>query len=281
MIELTIGIPTANRPEKIKTCLDSIIKYLSIPYKVIIVDSSESEMRLDNNFVDRMQIIHPDAMVSPSHARKIISDNVNTEFLLYLDDDMTITEGSVEKLLKFLKSNNDVDIVGGSVIEYGYWRDIGLSFIFGECYGEKIIEKKAITKEILESRGFSSFKVDFITQPPFLMRSKIFEKVTFDPNYKWAKEIYDFFYACYVENIISYVIPDSIFEHFPAKYSAKSFKHHKMIYNRDGGELFYNKWGIRIQNPVRQNIVLELFREVKYRRNKRKMSKNKINRDQI
>ncbi len=174
MIELTIGIPTANRPEKIKTCLDSIIKYLTIPYKIIIVDSSESEMRLDNNYVDGMQIIHPDEMVSPSHARKIISDNLNTEFLLYLDDDMTVTKGSVEKLIKFLKNNNDVDIVGGAVIEHGYWRDIGFSFILGECNGEKIIEKKVITKELLESNVFNSFKVYLITQPPFLMRSKIF-----------------------------------------------------------------------------------------------------------
>jgi len=275
MIELTIGIPTANRPEKIKACLDSVIKHVSIPYRIIVVDSSEKAMRLDGNYVNDLQIIYPEMMLSPSHARKVISDNLITEFLLYLDDDMIVTANSVENLLNFLKKNRDADIVGAAVNEYGYWRDIGFSFILGECNGEKIIEKKFISKEWLDSRGFSSFKVDLITQPPFLMRSKIFEKVSFDPNYKWAKEIYDFFYACYLQNIHSYVIPDAIFKHYPTSYSSKSFKHDKKNHNRKGHQLFTHKWGIRIQNPAQENLIKLLLNEYLYRRKKKIRIKKK------
>jgi glycosyltransferase involved in cell wall biosynthesis len=281
MIELTIGIPTANRPDKIQACLDSIKEYLTIQHKIIVVDSSEKGSRLDKNYMNGLAIIQPPEMVSPSHARKIISDNLDTEFLLYLDDDMTITKGSVEKMMEFLKSNDDADIVGGAVNEYGYWRDIGFHFLLGEVNKIKIIEKKVITKEWLDYRKFESFKVDLVTQPPFLMRASVFSKVSFDPNYKWAKEIYDFFYDCYLANMASFVLPNSIFKHFPNSYSSETFKHKKKIFNKEGNELFSNKWGIRIQNPKKQSILKMAFDKFKYRVNKRRMVNKKFKLDQV
>lgn len=281
-IKLTIGIPTVNRPNKICACLDSIKDYLSIPYKILVVDSSKDNLlRLNKNYIEGLSIIKPPEMVSPSHARKIISDNLNTEFLLYLDDDMTITKGSVEKLMEFLKNNNDADIVGSAVNEYGYWRDIGFHFLLGEVNGEKIIEKKVITKEWLDYRKFESFKVDLITQPPFLMRASVFSKVSFDPDYKWAKEIYDFFYNCYLTGLNSFVLPNSIIKHYPTSYSSDTFKHKKKIFNKEGNDIFFKKWRVRIQNPPKRSILKMIIDESKYKIDKRRMVNKKVKLDKV
>lgn len=281
MIELTIGIPTANRPAKICQCLDSIKDHLKIPYRIIVVDSSESSLALSADYIENMEIIHPPSMVSPSHARKMISDKFDTEYLLYLDDDMSINAGSIELLMNFIKTNEEVDIVGGALNEYGYWRDIGFLFHIGHIDGERTINKSVITKPWLDEMGYESFRVDLITQPPFLMRRSVFKDTSFDPSYKWAKEIYDYFYSCYLENKKSYVLPRAIFNHHPTHYGASTFKHDKKVFNKEGNDTFTNKWGLKILSPKRVSMFKVLIKEYIYRHNKIKMTKQKIRLDEI
>lgn len=282
MNQLTVGIPTTNRYHKLKECLDSFTNNISIPVSFIIVDSSSVNQKTDSfSYPDNAKIIYPDSLVSPSHARKIIADNCNTEFLLYLDDDMTINKGSIEILLNYLKRYSNIDIVGGAVNEYGFWRDIGFFFILGERNDKKFIEKKVVTRRELELRNLDALRVDLITQPPFLMRTSIFNKVNFDTNYKWAIEIYDFFYQCYLENITSMVIPEAKFNHFPSPYRTATLKHNKIEFNIEGRKHFQNKWSVTIRNPKRRNIFLMFYEEWLYRREKYKAVKKKIILDDI
>ena len=281
MNELTIGIATANRPERIHACLDSIAQKLTIPREIIVVDSSEDEFHLDKDYTSNMRIIRPGVIVSPSHARKIISDSFNTEYLLYLDDDMAIDSGSVEKLLEFLKNNKHVDIVGGAVNEYGKWRDIGFQFIIGQIGMNNVIEKQRVTYEWLLEMGYNSLRVDLITQPPFLMRKSVFDKVEFDPKYPWAKEIYDFFYSCFNAHVVSYVVPDATFKHYPSSYNSKTYKSNKKVNNKIGLDIFQEKWSLVIRNPSEKTLFRFVVDEIKSRIGRRIRIKKKIRCDGV
>ena len=280
--DLTIGIPTANRPESLRACLESIKKFIDFPIEIIIVDSSNEDLRYkpDNEF-DDIKVIVPVEMLSPSHARKVIAERCKTSLLLFLDDDMTVSENAVQTLVDYLKRNDDIDIVGGAVNEYGYWREIGFSFQIGEIRGSRVVVKNPIRKEWLDQKSFEAFRVDFITQPPFLMRTEIFKRVNFDENYLWASEIIDFFFQCYQNGYSSVVIPSAVFNHFPTKYTNTTYKHDKKSHNREGKDYFYEKWNTKIHNLQRRKLIVDFIEEWKYRRDKKRRVKKKIVLDDV
>ncbi len=280
-IELTIGIPTANRPDSLRACIGSIKNHIDFPTKIVLVDSSSQGLQFKSDKdTEHIEVITPKEMLSPSHARKVIAEHCKTPFLLFIDDDMTVSENSVQTLINFLKQNSDVSIVGGAVDEYGYWREIGFSFLLGEINGTKVVVKDPIRKEWLDQNGFRAFQVDIITQPPFLMRSEIFRKVNFDENYLWASEIYDFFFQCYQNEIISMVLPTSVFYHFPTNYFDTTLKHEKKKYNLQGKEYFYKKWETKI-HTLKRPFIYEIINEWKYRNNKKKRVRRKLELDGI
>jgi len=281
-VELTIGIPTANRPEKLRACLDSIKEHVDFAFKLIIVDSSSEDLRYKpDDWLENTEIIVPTEMLSPSHARKIIAEKCDTPMLLYLDDDMTVSEGALQELIDYLKCHKDVDIVGAAVNEYGYWRDIGLFLMIGEVDGSRVVVKKPVRKEWMDKRGLESLRVDLITQPPFLMRTGIFKKVNFDENYLWASEIYDFFFQCLHHGIVSVVIPSAVFHHFPTRYAAPTHKQSKRRHNLAGKEYFHKKWNTKIHSFARQRLLFEFLEAWRHRRDKRKMVKKKIELDGV
>jgi len=280
--ELTIGIPAANRPESLQTCLESIKKFIDFPIRIIIVDSSNEDLRYkpDNEFED-IEVFVPVEMLSPSHARKVIAEKSKTPYLLYLDDDMTVSENAVQILLAYLKRNADIDIVGGAVDEYGYWREIGYSLFVGDIRGSRVVVKNPIPKEWLDQKEFEALRVDLITQPPFLMRTEIFNKVNFDENFLWASEIFDFFFQCYQYGYSSVVIPSAVFYHFPTKYKNDTHKHEKKFHNRQGRDYFYEKWNTKIHTFQYQRLMPKFIEEWKYKKNRFKRVKKKRESDGI
>jgi glycosyltransferase involved in cell wall biosynthesis len=280
--ELTIGIPTANRPVSLQACLDSIQKYVDFPAKIIIVDSSDPELRFKSELLQSdVEVIYSEQMLSPAHARKVIADSCDSEFLLYIDDDMMVSEDSVQSLMAYLKINVKVDIVGGAVDEYGAWREIGFNFQLGKLSDSQVVVKQPIRKDWLDQHGFEAFRVDLVTQPPFLMRTEIFKKVNFDKNYLWASEIFDFFFQCYFAGVVSVVVPSAVFYHYPTSYDQTTHKHGKRHHNQQGRAYFAKKWNTRIHALKRNQLLFLLMDEWQYRRAKKKRVRKKIKLDAV
>jgi len=49
-----------------------------------------------------------------------------------------------------------------------------------------------------------------------------------------------------------------------------------MIFNKEGSDLFFNKWGIRIQNPIKKSLFKNMIYELTYKINKKRMAKKKL-----
>jgi len=287
-INLTVGIPCSNRPEKIYDCISSILAGSTIPDEIFVLDSSSSNIfadikvkieKLDVN--NKVKIVHISEQISPSEARKKIADSTLSEYLLYLDDDMIVEDSSIEIMMEMIEKNNDIDILGCAVLEYGIWRDIGFKFDIGVIRNSKFVSKRAIRKEWMDLHSISLLGVDLITQPPFLIRRKVFESISFDENYKWAYEIYDFFFGCFKANISSYVTKDAFVRHLPVSYDDDNFKSRKVLFNKEGKEYFSSKWGVTPEKEFQKNKYVDIFYQLLWKYRKKKMVKNKIKKDGV
>ena len=284
-------IPTSNRPQLINNCVKSLLEGTVIPGKIVVLDSSSEQTFSEvQNIVSTLnesangiiELQRSRESISPSSARYKLAQSTVSEFLLYLDDDMVVEPNSIKVLTEIMGQNTNIDILGCGVFEYGIWRDIGFKFDIGiSSDHEKFVSKKAIRKEWMDLHSINLLRVDLVTQPPFLLRRAVFEKINFDTNYKWSYEIFDFFFACFLEGVESYVTTEAYVNHFPTKYSAKTLKDDKVLLNKEGKQYFESKWNLSPIKELRKSFIVDLFFQLIWRIRKKRMIKHKIKKDGV
>lgn len=246
--KLTIGIITCGRPQKVKECLSSIHKNIQLNYQVIVVDSMinvENLKLYEDSYNTRC--IAFDLPISPSAARKIIAENVDTPYILFLDDDIIVTP-SVSTMFRHIETHSDIDIIGGGWNEYGKFRELGQRFNFGTLDNRKIVYKSFITINDIIKLGLDSVQVDGV-QATMLVKSNIFSKVQFDPRYDFFFELFDFFMQCHHEGIVIEALPSVIFEHQPSLYKSNQTMRQKSN-KEDDRRKFIEKWGMFPIGPL-------------------------------
>ena len=216
--ELTIGIYTCAREETVSKCINSILKNVSIPFNLIVVDNTKAfyqpKINLSEIF-DIYKYIEIEKPIGPSASRKIIAENTSTEFLLYLDDDNFVRKNTVERMMQHLKNNPNVSIVSGAWYvkrEYKF----GQNFNFGTKNGKKIVFKIFANYNEIKENGISSVRFDGAFGP-LLCRTKIFKKVMWDERYPWYLDLFDFFMQLFI-------FPNRLFRfHIPTLFIGSAF----------------------------------------------------------
>ena len=288
---LVVCIPTSNRPQKIHDCVKSLLIGSVLPAKIVILDSSCEKIfsevekliaTLNQDVGGIIDLWHLKDSISPSAARYKLAQGSTSEFLLYMDDDMVVEHRSLEVMMDVMCRNINIDILGCGVFEYGIWRDIGFKFDIGvRGNSKKFVSKRAIRKEWMDLYSINLLRVDLVTQPPFLIRRKVFDTINFDTNYKWAYEIFDFFFGCFVEGVASYVTTETYVNHYPAQYSTKTLKDDKILFNKEGAQYFESKWHFAPIKELRRGFIVEFFHQLIWHYKKKKMVKNKIKKDGV
>ncbi len=244
--ELTIGIPTCARPDKIRACVESIQRHVEQAYTLIIVDSqiTESNRRFYQS-IKNARCIPFEQPISPSAARRVIAENTETPYLLYLDDDIEVTPGGVAGLRQHLERHPETGIVAAAWKEYGRYRSLGQRFNFGMMDDRRVIHRTYLPVEEFRELGITSVRADAVLAS-MLLRTSVFEKATFDPQYDFFFELFDFFMQCRAASVVVEALPEVVFEHRPTRYRARTLQQD----NRREVDLerFARKWGA---TPIR------------------------------
>jgi glycosyltransferase involved in cell wall biosynthesis len=111
---LTVVIPTRNRRNLLKTCLDAILKNSIIPNKIIIIDSSDLDQRINIHSLDKRIVYHTTQIQSAAIQRNIGMELVSkdSKYLAFLDDDVQIKSNYFVKLIETLESTGAVGVSG-------------------------------------------------------------------------------------------------------------------------------------------------------------------------
>ena len=246
--EITIGIPTCARPEKIAACLESVRRHVGVDHQVIVVDSAvtDENRNLYAAFPGLRSFIL-DAPKGPSACRALIADNLSTPYLLYLDDDMEVTTGAVSALYDFLVDHPIVDIAAGGLQEYARYRPIGQRFNFVRAKNGEAVYKSPITIDELHALGVDSVRVD-VAMPCMLVRREVFGKVGFDPRYDFFYDLFDFFMQCHRQGVRVEALANVIFQHKPAAYEALTQR--QLGHQENDRQRFIEKWNLTPIGPL-------------------------------
>ena len=121
-VDLSIIIVNYRNKEKIKVCLDSIIKSDNhdFSYEIILVDNASGDDLSDLIRTEpRIKLVASYKNLGPGGGNNLGIDRANGEYILVLNPDTTVRDGTIITLLNYLRNNPDVGIVGPKQLNPG------------------------------------------------------------------------------------------------------------------------------------------------------------------
>ena len=241
--ELTIGIPTAGRPEALARCIASVRASVTVPYRIVVLDSlpTSETAAICAGQPDVVHETRP-GPIGPSASRRLIAELDDREQLLFLDDDIIVQPGAVEMLIARLDASPGTDIVAGGWEEEGSLESRALVqwFATGETESGPCIVKRFMTVSEARELGLSVIRADAVLAT-MVVRRRVWERASFDPQYGFFYELFDFFLQCREKGIVIEALPGAIFLHDPLPYAAPT---QRQMSPRDSDESrFIEKWG--------------------------------------
>jgi GT2 family glycosyltransferase len=120
-MELSIIITSYKSHELLKLCLDSVKKNTqNIESEIIVAESEsgeDSEIMMREDFPDAKFFPFKENVGFQALLKKGIEES-SGKYIFILNGDMIATEGSIKKLLDYLKNNPDVGMVGPKLLNF-------------------------------------------------------------------------------------------------------------------------------------------------------------------
>ena len=210
MNKVSVIIPTKNRMEDIKKCLESISSQTRLPDELVVVDSSDTkELKswLDSFCRSRFPVpfnfkyIH--AKVGLTKARNTGLDNSTKDIVIYVDDDVILDKECIREIVHVF--DNDLEKKVGIVFCYNYLLDnkdsirdnkilhcIGQIFatiFFLGGFSDKGEFKASGNYTIIDKGGDKIIKVDTPTADIYALRREICNE------FRWDEELPGGFYG--------------------------------------------------------------------------------------
>lgn len=167
---LSIIIPTYNRVDDLKRCIDSVLKQIRIPDEVIVVDGGDDISINDiKELFPSVRLIKSDRGLTKQRNVGIDSLAGNSDIVLFLDDDIVLDGHYTDRILKCYEQDKD--------------------FMIGGVEGFPIIDGK-YTHKVVEVPVYQ--KVQSLYGCNMSYRVKAIRDLRFDENldfYAWLEDL--------------------------------------------------------------------------------------------
>ncbi|WP_181280515.1 glycosyltransferase family 2 protein [Aphanothece hegewaldii] len=242
----SIIIPTYNRPERLKTCLESLT-FLDFSYKqfeVIIVDDGSVEP-LDpivNNFKEKLQIkLIRQNNAGPASARNKGASQAQGEFLVFTDDDCQVDSNWLKIFSQGFEKNSTA-LLGGHTINY----------LSKNLYSEA---SQLLVDYLYDYYNTDSQQACFFTSNNFALSKELFQTVGgFDTNFPLAAgEDREFCDRWLFHNYPMQYLPKAIINHSHHLTLSKFWRQH---FNYGCGAFYFHQ--VRSQRN-QQKVKVEPF----------------------
>lgn len=117
-MKLSIVIPTHNRADQLKTLLNSLSSLKDeVDYDIIVVDNNSSDhtKEVALSFSDKVKYVFEER-TSFTRARSTGEKNATGDVLLYIDDDVVVDTGSLERIMEIFSNNPECGVIAGRIM---------------------------------------------------------------------------------------------------------------------------------------------------------------------
>lgn len=225
-MKLVIGIVNYNCFEYTRNLINSIRKYPpSYPYSIIVLDNASKDKSKEflKNIKD-VKLIFKSKNLGFGKGCNDIARRTDSEYLLFLNPDILITENAMDNLIKFMDNNLDCAISGGKLlnpdgtIQYSCRRFPTLFNVFfgRENFFTRFIPGNRFTRKYMciDMDYDKNNQVDWLRGAVFMVRRSVFDKLEgFDERYFLFLEDTDLCLRVKKEGYKVYFVSNAVFYH--------------------------------------------------------------------
>jgi len=200
-MKLSIIITSYKNPELLKVCVDTIKKCLAIKdYEIIVSDSASddrSEMMMREDYPEVIYVPFKEN-VGFQHLVRKAYERSHGDYILILNGDIIVKNGSIESLLKFVEDNAEVGIAGpqllnfNDTLQYSCFRYYTpLTIVYRRTFlGKFAFARKNLDNFLMKDLDHSQIKeVDWIMGSALMTSRNAIEKVgLMDSQFKMYME---------------------------------------------------------------------------------------------
>lgn len=253
----------------IKMLLDSIIK--NVRYKnleVIIVDnaSTDDSLNIIKTYNDKLdiKIIKNKNNETYSKANNQAASISNGKYLLFVNNDVEVSEGWLESLLYAQKNEANVGLTG-SLLLYPYSNNINNKSLYIQHCGIKfkktndgILPYNFKNGDMPESALKNTEKISAVTGASFMIEKEKFNQVNgFCEDYTYGYEDVDISLKMIKKGYSNYIVPSSIAFHY--EFGTQSKQSPNIIKQRrlKNKEIFNNRWNKWLEKKIIEDLIEE------------------------
>lgn len=233
-MNLSIVITSYKNPELLKLCIDSIRKNIQgLDFEIIVTDSAteeSTEIMMREDYPTVKFFAFRENVGFQALLEKGIGES-RGGYLLLINGDIIITEGSVEKLLNYIKANPEVGMVGpkllnfNETLQYSCFRFYKpMTIIYRRTFfGRFGFAKKHLDWFLMRDYNHKKAQeVDWLMGSALLVSRKAIDKVGFmDPQFFMYMEDVDWCRRFWENEYKVIYYPESKMYHYHGKGSAK------------------------------------------------------------
>ena len=131
--EVAICIVANNRLDKTKLCVESVLRYTTRPFQLVLVDNGSQDATLDyfqSIAHDDTIVIRLEKNVGCNYAMRHATKIADARFLCFLGNDCIVTQGWLDNLIACMESDRRIGMVApascnvsnGQGVDIGYFR---------------------------------------------------------------------------------------------------------------------------------------------------------------
>lgn len=271
-MDLSIVIVTHNSLSPVGKCLSSVEEHPpSCPYETIVVDnaSTDGTPEMIKGEFGGCRLVSNDDNRGYSKGVNQGIDLSEGEFVLILNPDIEVREGSLDTLVRFMQEHPDAGIAGSKLIyadgslQYSCraFYTIKALFLRRTFLGKLFPGAKALREHLLTDYGhMETRQVDWLIGACMMVRREAIDKVgKMDERFFLYFEDTDWCYRMHNHGWKVYYVPDSIMTHLYERSSARSVLRKPFILHLLSLLRYYEKWNRFFYFFRRHRSVLKSF----------------------
>ena len=244
-MDLSIAINNYKNPELLKLCIDSIKRNIEgIEYEIIVADSAteeKTELMMREEYPDIKFFPFRENVGFQVLLKKGIEESKG-EFILLINGDIIVKKESVEKMLNFIKKDDDIGIVGPKLLNFNetlqyscfrYYHPITIVYR-RTLLGRLRFAKKHLSWFLMKDYDHDIPKeVDWLMGSALMVSKKAIEKVgLMDPQFFMYMEDVDWCRRFWENEYKVIYYPQASMYHYHGKSSDKGGVFRSIISNK-------------------------------------------------